>query len=132
ERRSEGENLGGGQSTVGEGKGKSARVSVPSGQSKSADFTCSVEGADRPKPARGRKIRGGRQGIGGEAWKELRQHQCLVPHHCQRSKGNQESCTWQICLGILMGSWSYFCWCDGAPTKNRSLVRTTHQSRVNS
>ncbi len=102
ERGGQSQNLQGDEGPLGEGEeGKRARIQARSGQSESADFKCSIEGTHRPKPESGRKIRGDGQGVGGEAWKELRQHQCLVPHHCQRSKRNQEDCTWQICLGAL-------------------------------
>jgi len=88
---------------VGEEAGKEARLQTRASQNKRAISGRSNEGADRRNSESGRKVRGNSKGPGGEAWKELRQRQRLVPHDREGDKGNQEGWTGQICLGVLMG-----------------------------
>ena len=95
--------MAGNEGPVGEEKGKTARFQASNGQSKNSDSERSIKGGYRPNPEGGREVRGDGKGHGGEAWKELRQHQCLVPHYGERHKGNQEGRTRQVYLGVLIG-----------------------------
>ena len=123
ERGSQSQNLGGNEGPVGEEKGKTACVHARSGQSNSADSARSIEGTDCPNAEDGREVRRNSKGPGGETRKELRQHQCLVPHHGEGYKRNQKGRTWQIRLGVLTDFFGQWKWCDRAACRDRAVPR---------
>src|SRR5436190_13139635 len=81
ERGGESQKLSEDEGPVGEEEGKKANNHGRSGQNKRAISGISIEGPDRPSPEGGRKARNDSQGLGGEVWEKLRQHQRLVPHY---------------------------------------------------
>ena len=95
------QNIIGDEGSVGEEEGKEAPDQARNGKSKRTNSGRAIEGTNRPDAESGRKTRRDGKGSSFQAWKRLRQHQRLVPHHGEEDEGNQEGRTGQICLGGL-------------------------------